>query len=83
MTEAGLAVFVLVGFLLPVPVLAWLDLALWPNSASHLGIGLWRMFPNGWWVFELAVIVTLWAYYWRRSTADPTFGAARLSSLPC
>jgi hypothetical protein len=25
MTEAGLAVFVLVGFLLPVPILAWLD----------------------------------------------------------
>jgi hypothetical protein len=25
MTEAGLAVFVLVGFLLPVPLLAWLD----------------------------------------------------------
>ena len=22
----------------------------------------------------LAVIVTLWAYYWRRSTADATFG---------
>jgi hypothetical protein len=25
MTEAGLAVFVLVGFLLPVPLFAWLD----------------------------------------------------------
>jgi hypothetical protein len=25
MTEAGLAVFVLVGFLLPVPILTWLD----------------------------------------------------------
>jgi hypothetical protein len=25
MSEAGLAVFVLIGFLLPVPVLAWLD----------------------------------------------------------
>jgi hypothetical protein len=25
MTEAGLAVVVLVGFLLPVPILAWLD----------------------------------------------------------
>jgi hypothetical protein len=25
MSEAGLAVFVLVGFLLPVPVLVWLD----------------------------------------------------------
>jgi len=25
MTEAGLAVFVVVGFLLPVPILTWLD----------------------------------------------------------
>ena len=25
MTEAGLAIFVLVSFVLPVPVLAWLD----------------------------------------------------------
>jgi hypothetical protein len=25
MTEAGLAVFVIVAFLLPVPILAWLD----------------------------------------------------------
>jgi hypothetical protein len=25
MTEAGVALFVLVGFLLPVPILAWLD----------------------------------------------------------
>jgi hypothetical protein len=25
MSEAGLAVFVLVGFLLPVPILVWLD----------------------------------------------------------
>jgi hypothetical protein len=25
MTEAGLAVFVLIGFVVPVPILAWLD----------------------------------------------------------
>jgi hypothetical protein len=25
MTEAGLAIFVIVGFLLPVPIIAWLD----------------------------------------------------------
>lgn len=25
MTETGLAIFVVVGFLLPVPILAWLD----------------------------------------------------------
>ena len=23
------------------------DLALWPNSASHVGVGLWWAFPNG------------------------------------
>jgi hypothetical protein len=27
MTESGLAIFVLVGFVLPVPLLAWLDRA--------------------------------------------------------
>ena len=35
---------------------------------------MWRTFPHGWWIFESALIVTLWAYYWRRSTADATFG---------
>ena len=71
MMAIGFAVFS--HFLLDLPMHPP-DLALWPNSASHLGVGLWRTFPNGWWVFELAVIVALWVYYWRRSTADPTFG---------
>jgi hypothetical protein len=71
MMAIGFAVFS--HFLLDLPMHPP-DLALWPNSASHLGVGLWRTFPNGWWVFELAVIAALWAYYWRRSTADPRFG---------
>jgi len=71
MMAIGLAVFS--HFLLDLPMHPP-DLALWPNSSSHLGLGLWRTFPNGWWVFELAVIAALWAYYWRRSIADPTFG---------
>jgi hypothetical protein len=50
------------------------DLALWPNSSVHLGFGLWRALPTGWWFFELAVIGMLWAYYWRRSKSDLSFG---------
>ena len=29
------------------------DLALWPGSAAHLGFGLWRTLPLGWWFVEL------------------------------
>ena len=50
------------------------DLALWPNASAHLGLGLWRTWPNGWWFFELAVIVALWVYYWTRSGVDASFG---------
>lgn len=50
------------------------DLALWPNSTTHLGLGLWRAAPTGWWFLELAVIVGLWAFYWFRSRRDPLFG---------
>jgi hypothetical protein len=71
MMAIGFAVFS--HFLLDLPMHPP-DLALWPDSASHLGLGLWRTFPNGWWMFELAVIAALWAYYWRRSITDPTFG---------
>jgi hypothetical protein len=50
------------------------DLALWPNWTIHLGLGLWRTAPTGWWFVELAVIVVLWAYYWRRSRHGLSFG---------
>ena len=50
------------------------DLALWPNSNAHIGLGLWRTLPSGWWFVELAVIGALWAYYWRRSRRHESFG---------
>ncbi len=50
------------------------DLAVWPNSNAHLGFGLWRTLPGGWWFVELAVIGALWAYYWRRSRRHESFG---------
>jgi hypothetical protein len=71
MLALGFAVFS--HFLLDLPMHPP-DLALWPNSAAHLGLGLWRALPTGWWFFELAVIVALWAYYWRRSTSNPSLG---------
>jgi hypothetical protein len=50
------------------------DLALAPNSEAHVGFGLWRIFPTGWWFIELATIAACWAYYWRRSRREPTYG---------
>jgi hypothetical protein len=67
----GLAVFS--HFLLDLPMHPP-DLALWPGSTTHLGLGLWRAAPTGWWFVELAAIVALWAGYWRRAGGDPSFG---------
>lgn len=50
------------------------DLALWPGSEVHLGFGLWRALPAGWWFVELALVAAGLAYYWRRSVADGSFG---------
>lgn len=50
------------------------DLALWPGSEAHLGFGLWRTLPTGWWFVELAVVVGLVGYYWRRARGDRSFG---------
>jgi hypothetical protein len=50
------------------------DLALWPGSAIHVGLGLWRLLPVGWWFFELAFIAVCLAYYVRRSRAVGDFG---------
>lgn len=50
------------------------DLALWPGAATHLGLGLWRVLPRGWWVLELAVIVAGCAYYWAVSRRSAAFG---------
>jgi len=50
------------------------DLALWPGSSTHLGFGLWRALPTGWWFVELAVIALGLAYYGRRARIERTFG---------
>ena len=50
------------------------DLALWPNSSVHLGFGLWRALPSGWWFAELAVVFAGWAYYFRKSRRSGVYG---------
>jgi len=50
------------------------DLALWPGAATHVGFGLWRLLPTGWWVVELGVIAAGWWYYARRARDVGTFG---------
>jgi LexA-binding, inner membrane-associated putative hydrolase len=50
------------------------DLALWPGSSTHLGLGLWRTMPNGWWFVELAVIAAFLAYYWRGARQSEDYG---------
>ena len=50
------------------------DLALWPGSATHLGLGLWRALPEGWWFVELAVIGLCGAYYVLRARKSAEFG---------
>ena len=49
------------------------DLALWPQSSVHLGLGLWKSLPTGWWFVELAVIVAGWGYYVWKGRGSPTF----------
>jgi hypothetical protein len=60
-------------FVLDVPMHAP-DLALWPNSSTHLGLGMWQALPTGWWFVELAVIAAGWAYYVQRSRGSQTYG---------
>jgi hypothetical protein len=50
------------------------DMALWPHSPIHLGLGLWLRLPTGWWWVELAVIAMLCAYYLARARTSTTFG---------
>jgi hypothetical protein len=71
MTAMGLAVFS--HFLLDVPMHPP-DLALWPGSDVHMGVGLWRSLPTGWWFVELAVVGIGWGYYARAARGTETFG---------
>lgn len=50
------------------------DLALWPGSDVHLGFGLWRVLPQGWWFVELGVIALAGAYYLRAAQGSQEFG---------
>jgi hypothetical protein len=50
------------------------DLALWPGSEVHLGLGLWRSLPAGWWFVELGLIAGALWYYWRRARVERSFG---------
>jgi len=72
MAAMGLAVFS--HFLLDLPMHPG-DLALWPGSTVHLGMGLWRTLPTAWWFVELAVLGAGLGYYRHRSRIDGSFGA--------
>jgi membrane-bound metal-dependent hydrolase YbcI (DUF457 family) len=70
-TWCGFAVFS--HFLLDYPMHPG-DLALWPHSSAHVGLGFWTSFPHGWWLFELAFISACGAYYVTRARRLGTFG---------
>jgi len=50
------------------------DLALWPGSSAHLGFGLWKSMPVGYWWVELGTIALCCGYYWARARRVGTFG---------
>jgi hypothetical protein len=50
------------------------DLALWPHSSPHLGLGFWVRWPHGWWWFELVFIAVCGAVYFVGSRRDRTYG---------
>ncbi len=54
------------------------DLALWPHSGIHIGMGLWRRLPVGWWWLELAFIAAGCTYYVIRARHLATFGGRAL-----
>jgi hypothetical protein len=70
-TTLGFAVFS--HFLLDL-VMHPADLALWPGSGVHLGLGLWRLLPTGWWFVELGFVAAAFGYYVVRSRPGTTFG---------
>ena len=57
------------------------DMALWPGSTVHLGFGLWRVMPIGWWFVELAAIAGFCAFYWHRSRTDRRFGGRAVAAI--
>jgi membrane-bound metal-dependent hydrolase YbcI (DUF457 family) len=51
------------------------DMPLLPGGSVHLGFGLWRSLPSGWWFVELAVVLLLTQYYVSRARGAEGFGA--------
>jgi hypothetical protein len=56
------------------------DLALWPHSELHTGLGLWTRLPIGWWFVELAYIGACLAWYVTRARGDERFGGRALAA---
>lgn len=50
------------------------DLALWPGSDVHLGFGLWRVLPGGWWFVELGLVALGGGYYAWKARSSGLFG---------
>jgi membrane-bound metal-dependent hydrolase YbcI (DUF457 family) len=77
----GLAVFS--HFVLDLPMHPQ-DMALWPHSTVHLGFGLWRSLPIGWWFVEGAVVLAGCGYYFvraRRDGKDQGYGGRPLGAV--
>jgi membrane-bound metal-dependent hydrolase YbcI (DUF457 family) len=55
------------------------DLALWPDSDVHLGLGLWRRLPQGWWFSELAFVAVAGSYYAWKGGRSTRFGGRALA----
>jgi hypothetical protein len=72
----GLATFS--HFVLDVPMHAP-ELALWPGSDAHIGFGLWRALPQGWWFVELGVIALAGGYYVNAARRSADFGRRPLA----
>lgn len=58
------------------------DLALYPHSDAHLGMGMWRAMPVGSWLFEGALVAALlgvaWRHRERRGITTPRFARVAL-----
>lgn len=57
------------------------DMALWPGSPMHLGLGLWQTLPIGWWFVELSLIGLAGWYYVSRARKSREFGGRPLAVL--
>ncbi|MDH3208196.1 MAG: hypothetical protein OEO79_16460 [Gemmatimonadota bacterium] len=77
---AVMAVAAFSHFLLDLPMHP-LDMALWPNSEVHLGFGLWRALPVGWWFVELVVVAAFGGYYLHRARRSDEFGRRPVLAL--